>query len=57
MGYEIAINSAYVHVIYKGLVDSHDLTSIISKSRFVNNARSLKRVNFDYSQSDGTNFS
>jgi hypothetical protein len=57
MGYEIKVTPLYVHVIYKGVVDSHDLTSIISRSGFVNSARRLKRVIFDYSQSEGTNFS
>ena len=42
---------------YNGVVDSPDCISILSVNEFVNNARRLYRVIFDYSQSKGTNIS
>ena len=42
---------------YNGVVDSPDCISILSVNEFVNNARPLYRVIFDYSQSKGTNIS
>ena len=57
MGFNVEVKPGHVHVTYTGLVDSFDLVSILSVSEFVDNARRLKRVVFDYSQSDGTHIS
>ena len=56
MAYTIEVYLEYMHIIYTGKLDALDIVSILSVDEFINNARRLKHVIYDYSSCVNTNF-